>query len=448
MKHNIKRLSLTLMVVAFCFNALQAQSIRSYSLEQLKDAALKNNHTLAIKEWQVKEKQAKFKEDEIKRYPSATLNGNYQYNFNIGELTIPAGTIGELELSPGNSVLLPNVDKKFTIGEHNNYNVGVTAYQPITQQAKIKTLLEIDKIDVQLTEKDRLKISLQVKQAIDRLYYGTLIAKKQLEEAEAKLALAKSKLTDVENALQAGKTVTADEAGLQANIANEEQNIIKFNFQIQDYMGDLMTLTGINADSLNLEEVEPTTQPLNLVDEYKNVATNSNTDLQTANLTKSKAELGIKAAKQSNRPDFGLMAGYAYQYGNPVLPSNNPFVGVNLKWELKDIFSNKHVISQRKLQLKQAQENIINTQEQVSNDIEKVYRKLNHTQVLITAAQKTVVYRKEELKIQEDKKAAGLNVQTDLLNAKSLLAKAEADMYSAQLSYMISLSDLKLLTGE
>lgn len=448
MQYNIKRLLPALMVLACCFNSLQAQNIRSYSLAQLKDAALMNNHPLAIKEWQIKEKQAKFREDAIKRYPSVTLNGNYQYNFKLGELTIPAGTIGEYELGPGNSILLPGTDKDFTVGEHNFYNAGVTAYQPVTQQAKIKTGLEIDKIDVQLAEKDRLKTSLQIKQAIEKLYYGALITKKQLEEAEAKLALAKSKLDDIEGALQAGKTITADKAGLQASISDEEQNVMKLNLRIEDYLGDLADVTGLNADSLDLEEVDPATPPLDLVDEYKNTAANSNTDLQIANLKKSKALLGIKAARQSNRPDVGLIGGYLYQSGNPVLPANNPFVGVNLKWNLQDIFSNRHIVNQRKFQLKQAEENIAHTQEQVNNDIEKAYRKINHTEALIIAAQKTVVYRKEELKLQEDKKEAGLNVRTDMLNAKSLLAKAEADTYSAQLSYLISVADLKLLIGE
>lgn len=448
MNYKLNLLSLTLIVFACGINSLRAQSIRSYSLEQLKDSALKNNHTLAIKEWQIKEKQEKIKEDEIKRYPSATLNGNYQYNFNLGELTIPAGTIGEVEISPGNSIMLPNTDKNFTVGEHNNYDIGITAYQPITQQAKIKTGLEIDKIDVLLTEKDHFKISRQIKLAIDKLYYGALITKKQLEEAEAKLALAKSKLEDIENALRAGKTVTADRAGLQASIADEEQNIMKLSLRIQDYTGDLINVTGINTDSLTLEEVEPTIQPLDLVDGYKDAAAASNTDLQIANLNKSRALLGIKAARQSNRPDIGLVAGYSHQYGNPVLPANNPTLGINMKWNLQDIFSNKHIIRQRKFQLKQSEENIVNTQEQVNNEIEKSYRKVNHTQALITVAQKTVVYRKEELKLQEDKQQAGLNVKTDMLNARSLLAKAEADMYSAQLSYLITVSDLKLLTGQ
>jgi len=67
---------------------------------------------------------------------------------------------------------------------------------------------------------------------------------------------------------------------------------------------------------------------------------------------------------------------------------------------------------------------------------------------LIAVSQKAFTYRKEELKIQEDKQAAGLNMKTDLLLTKSLLAKSEADVYSSQLSYLMAISDLKVLTGQ
>jgi len=448
MKHYIKHLALLSVAFICSCTLLKAQDGQSYTLEQLKDAALRNNHTLAIKEWQIKEKQAKIKEDEVKKYPSATVNGNYLYNVNLGEITIPAGTIGELQLSPTNTVLLPSTDKDFTVGQHSNFTIGMLAYQPITQQVKIKTGLDIDKTEVAVTEKERFKITLQIKQAIDKLYYGTLIAQKQLEEAEAKLALATSKLADQENAQLAGKTITADKAGLQAAVANEEQNILKLNIQIEDYMGDLLNLTGINARSLKLEEIEPVIQQIDALEGYKTTASSSNADMQIAGLNKSKALLGIKAAKQSNIPDLGLVGGYSYQYGNPILPSNIPFLGVNLKWNVQDIFSNKQVLKQRQFQLKQAEEYIQYTQQQVNNDIEKTYRKIEQSKQLIAVAQKALFYQKEAFKLQEDKQAAGLNVKTDLLNAKSSLAKSEADMYAAQLSYLIAVSDLKILTGQ
>jgi len=438
MKKIIKCLLLPLFIFLCRSTQLHAQNRESYTLEQLQDSALKNNHVLAIKEWEIKEKQEKTKEDKIKRYPTPTLNGNYQHVFNLGEITIPKGT---LESNP-------TTDETFKVGKHDNYGAGLSVYQPISQQSKISTLLKADKTDEILTEKERFKTSLQIKQAIVKLYYGTLILQKQLDEAEAKLALAKSRFTDVENALVAGKTTSADKIGLQANIADEEQNVLKINIQIQDYIGDLVNVTGVNAGSLKLAEAEPAVQQVDGLDVYKNVASGSNADLQIANLKKSKALLGIKAARQGDIPDIGLVGGYSYLFGSAIVPANNPYIGLSLKWNLQDIFSNKKIVKQRQFQLKQSEENILNTQQQVNNDIEKAYRKINQSQALITVAQKVVSYQKEELKIQENKQAAGLNVKTDLLNTKSSLAKSEADMYAAQLSYLIAVSDLKILTGQ
>lgn len=435
MKHTIKLGALLMVYLIWCTLSLKAQQVPTYSLEQLIDSAF----ALATKLWQIREKQAKIEEDKIKRYPSTTLNGNYLHSFSLGELTIPAGTIG-----PSN----PGTDKSFTVGKYNSSVVGIMAYQPITQQAKIKTGLEVDKTDVLLTEKEKLKIELQIKQSTEQLYYGILITQKRLEEAEAALALAKSKFTDVENAILAGKTVNTDKAGLQANIADQEQNILKLNIQVQDYMGDLTTITGITANSIRLAEIEADIQSMNPVEEYQSIAKHSNVDLQIANLNKSKATLGIKSSRQSNIPELGLTGGYAHQFGNALIPVNNTFIGLSLKWDLQSIFSNKQITRQRQFGLKQAEEHFINTELQVSNDIKKAYRKIDQAQALIAVAQKSVTYRQEELKIQQDKQTAGLNKLTDLLNTKALLAKARADMYTAQLSYRMAISDLKILTGQ
>ena len=419
----------------------------TYSLQQLKEVALKNNHILAVKQWQIAEREAKIKEDETKRYPTATLNGNYQYNFNLANITIPAGSIGILPLSSTTQVPLPNVDKNIEIGNKNLYNIGVTAYQPISQQIKIKTGLEVNRMDVAITEKEKQKIALQISQGVEQLYYGTLIAQKQLEEAQAKLAVAQAKLGDVETAIAAGKTIDVNQAGLMANIADEEQNILKLSIQTQNYKSDLVKLTGIAEEDFNLQELPLVLEDITGIESFKTSAS-SNPDIQIASLTKEKADLGIKAAKQSTLPDFGVVTGYAYQSGNPILPSHNPFVGLNLKWNIQDLFSNKHLLQQREAQAKQAEEYILNLQQQVNSDIEKAYRKVNQSKALIAVAQKVLEYRSKELKVQEDKQLAGLNLKTDMLNTKAQVAKANADVYAAQLAYTLAVSELKNLIGQ
>lgn len=172
----------------FVTGTLFAQQPGRLQLEEAIDMALRNNHPLQIKQLQTEEKKAKLQEDGIKQYPSVIVNSAYQYNQNLGELVIPAGSFGSLPIG-GSNVSLPGEDKTFELGKHHNFNAGVTVYQPITQLRKIKAGIDVSRTDVLISEQERIKASLQVKQAVERLFYGLLINRKQQEEARAKLEL-------------------------------------------------------------------------------------------------------------------------------------------------------------------------------------------------------------------------------------------------------------------
>jgi outer membrane protein len=93
MKRSIKSnlLLLTLFLSGFS-RAAVAQAGPGYSLQQLLDSAKKNNHLLKVRHYQLQEKMSRLKENEIKRYPLATLDGTFQYNFRLPQISIPAGT--------------------------------------------------------------------------------------------------------------------------------------------------------------------------------------------------------------------------------------------------------------------------------------------------------------------------------------------------------------------
>ncbi len=437
------RIILTVVLASIAVHETKAQ--RSYTLEQLTDKAMSQNRLLAIKQWQIEEKQAKVKEDEIRRLPVVNLNGSYQYNFNLADLTIPAGTIGVIPTSPTSQVLLPEADRTFTIGSHNFYNAGVSVYQPVSQQARIRTGIELSKVETAIAGKEREKAVLQIRQGVEQLYYAALITGKQQEEAKARLDLAKKRLGDLENALEAGKTLDLNKAGLLAAMADEEQQILKLEFQIRNYKSDLAKLAGLSSDDFELEASEQPVLP-----ELPLLPGNAeaNPDIQIAALMRDKASLGLKATQLADRPDFGLMAGYVYQSGNPISPAHNPFVGFNLKWNIQDLYANRQTQKQRSLQVKQAEESLEYTRQQLGYDLEKAYRKASQSRTLIAVAEKALNYRRQELKLQEDRVLAGMGLQTDLLTSRVQVAKAEADLYGARLSYIISLADLRALTGD
>jgi len=172
-----------------------------------------------------------------------------------------------------------------------------------------------------------------------------------------------------------------------------------------------------------------------------------NNDLRLASLNQARAEYSIQASKFSYLPDLGIVGSYTYQDGNYIYPKNNTFVGASLKWNLQDILSNRNIEEQRIYIKMQAEENLANTKEEVNKEIAKAYRKLKLSEELIGVAKKVMDYRKEDLKIQNDRRKSGLNLESDLLAARAAMAKAESDYFAAQLNYRTSLTELKILTG-
>lgn len=443
---NRKIITGMLLMVAILSNTYQASAQKGYSLSQLIDAAKKNNHLLAIKEYQVQEKINKLKEDEIKKYPSPTLEGDYQYNFVLPEITVPTGSLGAIPDGNGGSQPFPIQASKFSVGQKSSYNAGLNVYQPLSQQFKINTGLAIDKADIKLLQKEKEKTVLQVQLAIEQFYYNALITQKQAESETAKLELAKAKLYDAAGALTAGKTKEVNTEGLRADIAGQEQRLLKLDIQLQDYLGELGNLTNLAVTELEPEEVDEGSNLSESLGDYKSAAY-LNPDMEIARLNKEKATLGIKAARQNNLPDLGVVTGYYVQDGNPVLPKGSPYIGISLKWNIQDLFTNKQIANQRILQLRQAEETIAYTTLQVESEIDKAWRKVKQSTALISAAKKLVSYRKEALKEELDRQVAGIDIKTALMETKAQLAEAEADLYSAQLSNTIAMAQLRNLSG-
>ena len=428
---------------------LPAQEVKSLSLETAINLAVQNNHVLNIRKLQVKEKQQKVKEDRVKYLPVIAIGGTYQYNSNLPELVIEQGRFGVLPFG-GVNIPLPAIDERFKLGQHDVYNAGVTFYQPLTQLGRINAGVQYSKTEMKIAESEKTKAMMQVRQGVEKLYFALLIFQKQIEEAELKVTLAKTRLHDAESALSAGKTTESSLYGLSATAADEEQNLLKLRIQYDDYASDLIQLTGFDpSDKLVPEPVAPENPEENIasIDTSIRIASISNNELRIASLNMTKADYSIRASKYSYLPDAGILGGYTYQEGTDIYPKNNTYIGASLKWNLNDVFANRMIQKQRIFLSQQAEENLLNTKEQVNRDIAKAYRRLKQSEELIKVAGKIVEYRREDLKIQNDRRRSGLNLDADLLAAKAAMAKAEADLYAAQLNYRIALSELKILTG-
>lgn len=427
-------------------NVNAQQNLERLNLQKVTELALRNNRLLNVKRLQVEEKQQKVNESKVKYFPSVTVAGAYQYNEHAPALNIPRGSFGDLPPVLG-GMPMPPADKIFEVGDRELYGAGAVLYQPVSQIPKIKAGVDVSETELQIVKLEQTGAAMKVKQNAEKLYFGLLILQKRKEEAQLKLLLAQRKLYDAESAVLAGKAVKAGETGLRANVADEEQNLLKINIQMDDYDADLKRLTGLSAGSVfvlepvSVDDVPAQDAPVDAV------AQGGNNDVKLALLYQVKAEHAVRASQYNYLPDFGVVGGYTWQEGITLYPENNTFIGVLMKWNIQDAFSNTYVRRQRLSLKKQAEENLAGTREQVDADVGKARRKLTQSAALITLAKKVLAFRREDFKLQTDRNQAGLNLEADVLAAQAALAKAEADGYAAQLNYRMALTDLRILTG-
>lgn len=434
-------------MTAFAGAAVPAgQEADSLSLDDIVLKALDNNNMLRASKLKEEEMRQKVKEAEVKYYPSINLNSMYTYRFNMGSLSYPEGALGTFEL-PNGAISFPQEPVYYEIGKHNTVMAGASLYQPLSQLPKIRTGVKIAALDEDLANLEYTKSELQVINGVERLFYGILAVRKRKEETEKKIELIERRLYDTQSALLSGKMVDAGVLGMEADLSGKRQELLELSNEECDYIAELKKLTGADFSNVPFSDQLFANEDIAPAQDYIDAAAEKNVDLKISAMQVEKSQKGIEVAKQSYLPDIGLMAGYNYQNSIKILSDHNPYIGVSFKWNIQDVFSNSKVMKQRKLKYGQAQENAEYMRRSVEAEVEKAYRKMQEAKRLIGVAEQTVGFRRRNLEMEYDKRDAGLNTQTDVLEFEAEFAKAEADFYAAKQSYMIAQADMRMLTA-
>lgn len=437
-KFNMKKLLLSLLTVA-TVQAVSGQ--QALSIQTAMDSAYANNRYLKLKDLQLHEKEFSVNDAKLKYYPIISVNSNYQYNSNIGQLVIPYGSFGSLPVG-GTVVPLPNEEKIFDLGTHQVFNAGATIYQPITQLGKISSNVADKKIDVQMVEAEKQQVEIQVRQNIEKLFFAIEITKARLQEAQYLADLSSLRLNDLKNAVDAGKSIELNQAGLQASEADYKSKVLNYKVALEDYYADLNLLTGIDARLYTLD-IQVSSKLNEAAFDVKN-----NVSYTLSNLSLLKADNGIKASKRSMLPELGVFVGYNYQRGNVIFPENNPYAGAKLTWNIQDVLSYNIQQKQRTVVKEQAQVKLEQVEDELNIRLGKAVRKNTQYLELIQVAEQALDYREKEMALSQEKMKLGLMTNKDLMEIGSRVAKAKVDLLQAKLAYLLNQQELKEIVNQ
>jgi outer membrane protein TolC len=163
-----------------------------------------------------------------------------------------------------------------------------------------------------------------------------------------------------------------------------------------------------------------------------------NPEIVEAEETVVKAKAARRLAKLDYVPDAVITGGYMFQTGIPLLPDDFSWIGVIATWTIFDFGKRERTIKERGAQVSMAKANLEMVRAKVAAGAQKTVMDLDRTRrVLELTRQVASLHR-----------AATPRDQDPGPEARAALAKAEAEMFQAELDYRTAYAQMKRATGE
>lgn len=417
---------------------------RKLTLPEAVELSLKQNSALKIARARVHENQQKEVTARADYFPQLSNSTNLLGLSDKQLVTIPAGSLGAipaLGAFPPQNVALDQ-------GSNTVLLTNTTLGQPLTQLFKIHAANNVASAERRVTEAELKKDEDEVILGVHQIYYGLLAARKQVDAVQAEIAAAEQTLKEARSAVEAGNVLEVAVVGARASLLHSKQVLLAAENQVSDLTEEMDQALGLPLDvELDLAEVD--TSPGGQVSrqQYLDAALAQNPEVQAAKETVAKARSGLRAAQYEYLPDVGAFARYTYQSGVPFVAHSFGTFGLQMTWNIFDWGKRSGVVGQRDALLTQAEENLRCVTDRVSVEVDKAYRKLERTELMISVAAEALALQRESERLNGNQFKAGVISEAKNAQAVAGTRKAELDELQARLAHELALAEISRIAG-
>ncbi len=432
-----------LLILLVLTGAAQAQTQR-ITLDEAVALATRQNSTVKMAQMKTKEMNARVTQARANYLP--VLN-NESTAVHLGEtdnLVIPAGALGTYP-SAGP---IPGKNISITLGKQDFLLSQTMATQPLTQLFKIHAGVKAARADAEVAQDNARQAENEVALQMKQLYYKLLSAEQRKLAAELSIEAGQERLTEAQNAVEAGAALELKALEGQAQLADARHQLGSLQDAISDMKVEFNDLAGLPLET-EVELVAPQQEVTEITTAgLEAEALQHNPEVASARETLTKARAGLTAARAEYIPEVGLFAQYVYQDGVPLLSENNGAVGVKMNWTLAEFGKRSGQVRERKMQVAEAEENLLHVENRARVEIEKEVRKVRRAETGVEAARESVEMRAEMRRITANQLEAKTVNDSALKDAEAQLAQAKAELFQAEAERSTARAELERTLGE
>lgn len=331
-----------------------------------------------------------------------------------------------------------NFSSRFS-GQWNLFD-GLQSWYSVTRAKYMKQAAEqqLDRADQEL-----------VYQAV-QAYYGALLARRQVQIAEAGLETAQAIEASSRARVESGMVVESDLLSAQVATASRKQELIAAQNALSLARTQLALAVGDSSDTRFEPQEALTDRTFSPppVAELEALAIEKRPDLKRVESERRAQDKNISAAKGAFAPRLNVFGSWETDSPTPGWNGGNNWIaGAELHFDLFDGDSKRANLAMQRAMQEKATAMRDSFRDQIRLQVRKAYYDYDAAQQQVGVARTAIAQADESLRINQDRYDGGLTTISDLLRVQEADQRAKSDYWQAVYRVQTSYAGVELAAG-
>lgn len=342
-----------------------------------------------------------------------------------------------------------------------NGSYGIDASWTVYNGSKRVNTLKQQQLNSRIAELTVDEIENSIEENITQLYVQILYSAEAVKVNESTLEVSQKEFERGQELFNAGSIASSDLAQLEAQVSNDNYQLVTSQTTLQNYKLQLKQLLELDGDfemDLFLPQLDDSSVliPLPTKDDVYQTALNLRPEIESGKLNIEAADMNIKITRAGYIPSLSLSAGIGttnanandFSFSEQVKQNWNNSIGLTLSIPIFDKRQTKSAVNKAKLQRQTSELDLMDNQKTLYKTIESLWLSANSAQQQYVAATQKLKSTQASYALVSEQFNLGMKNTVELLTEKNNLLSAQQETLQAKYTAILNAGLLRFYQGE
>ena len=342
-----------------------------------------------------------------------------------------------------------------------NGSYGIDANWNVYNGSKRVNTLKQQQLNSRIAELTVDESENSIEENITQLYVQILYSAEAVKVNESTLEVSRKEFERGQELFNAGSIASSDLAQLEAQVSNDNYQLVTSQTTLQNYKLQLKQLLELDGDfemDLFLPPLDDSSVliPLPTKDDVYQTALNLRPEIESSKLNIEASDMNIKISRAGYIPSLSLSAGIGttnangndFSFSEQVKQNWNNSIGLTLSIPIFDKRQTKSAVNKAKLQRQTSELDLMDNQKTLYKTIESLWLSANSAQQQYVAATQKLKSTQASYALVSEQFNLGMKNTVELLTEKNNLLSAQQETLQAKYTAILNAGLLRFYQGE